>query len=246
MGTKKKHIIISIIVACVIVGGILLYREHKARQPIGIAAELASSFDFGNLLNPATSALTATPTSMPTPPISITPTLTSTLVDIPIISAPPIPMPTPTAKANGTPKPQSTSKTTNTLPSEIGKITIKTTKSNKTYPIKRGVEEKLLKRNIGWMESSALPGRDGVCVIMGHRDVQLKTLKDIAEGDTLSIKDYIGDTYAYTVKSATIYDTVEEVVYPSSTGKHLVLITCYPFYYRGSAPQKIAFYAQMT
>ena len=33
------------------------------------------------------------------------------------------------------------------------------------------VAENTLKRNIGWLPGSAMPGQEGLCVLMGHRDL---------------------------------------------------------------------------
>ena len=52
-----------------------------------------------------------------------------------------------------------------------------------------GVDESTLKKTPGWLESSAEPGEEGVCVIYGHRNRNhLRTLKNVEIGDVLNLK----------------------------------------------------------
>ena len=54
--------------------------------------------------------------------------------------------------------------------------------------IARGVDEATLKKTPGWLESSAEPGEEGVCVVYGHRNRNhLRALKDVEIGDTIMI-----------------------------------------------------------
>lgn len=118
--------------------------------------------------------------------------------------------------------------------SDFGTVTIK----GKTFPIKRGVSEKALAGSIGWMESSAIPGGDGMCILMGHRNQQFRILKDLQAGDKIIIGDSNGISYNYIVQSAKIVESDRALRFEAAEGKTLVLVTCYPFYYKGHAPQK--------
>lgn len=118
--------------------------------------------------------------------------------------------------------------------SGFGTVTIK----NKTFPVKRGVSEKALAENIGWMESSAMPGEDGTCILMGHRNQQFRILKDVQAGDKIIIGVSNGISYTYIVQFAKIVESDKALRFEVSEGKTLALITCYPFFYRGHAPQK--------
>jgi sortase A len=89
-----------------------------------------------------------------------------------------------------------------------------------------------------------MPGGDGNCVIAGHRDTHFRILRQIRPGDSVILQTAKG-RFVYRVN-----DT--EVVSPTNTSplrpapRTLHLITCYPFYYVGSAPKRFVVDAQLT
>ena len=104
--------------------------------------------------------------------------------------------------------------------------------------IARGVDESTLKKTPGWLESSAEPGEEGVCVVYGHRNRNhLRALKGIELGDSITVETADG-SYTYVVERIRIMNADEELTIPTMEGKHLLLSTCYPFRYSGSAPGK--------
>lgn len=109
----------------------------------------------------------------------------------------------------------------------------------KSYPLMPNIEEATLKNHIGWMNTSAKPGEIGVCVVMGHRNKQLRCLKDVKKGDVITIVDAGGIAHAYTVESGQIVKD-KNITFAATYKRVLVLITCYPFYYSGSAPYQYA------
>lgn len=109
-----------------------------------------------------------------------------------------------------------------------------------------GVDETTLDESPGWMENSAFPGEDGVCVIYGHRNRNhLRALRDVEIGDTLILKTSKGN-FKYTVETIEILDQNKALTIPVVDGKCLMISTCYPFYYLGSAPQKYVVIAKLT
>lgn len=105
--------------------------------------------------------------------------------------------------------------------------------------ISRGVDEATLKKTPGWLESSAEPGEEGVCVVYGHRNRNhLRALKGVEIGDTITVKT-AKDSFSYIIESVRIMDADEELTIPTTDGKQLMLSTCYPFHYSGRAPQKL-------
>lgn len=108
---------------------------------------------------------------------------------------------------------------------------------SKTYPLKWDIEESTLKNHIGWMPTSAKPGDMGVCVVMGHRNKQLRCLKDVKRGDIIRIVDAMGAVHTYTVESGRIVED-NNITFAATIRRELVLITCYPFYYSGHAPHQ--------
>jgi len=139
------------------------------------------------------------------------------------------PATTPSPKAAGTASPVKLSG------SHFCTLTIK----GKTINILYGVDEKTLKKNPGWLESSALPGQDGMSVIYGHRNrSHFQVLEKVALGDTITVTMPDGTAFTYTITSMTTYDSTADLKLPAADGKTLVLVTCYPFRYSGHAPGK--------
>ena len=109
--------------------------------------------------------------------------------------------------------------------------------------IARGVDEATLKKTPGWLESSAEPGEECVCVVYGHRNRNhLRALKGVELGDSITLETADG-SYTYVVERIRIMNADEELTIPTIEGKNLMLSTCYPFHYSGRAPQKYVVFA---
>ncbi len=114
-------------------------------------------------------------------------------------------------------------------------------------PVSVGVDNETLDKTPGWLETSAYPGEEGVCVIYGHRNRNhLQVLKDIDFGDTITVTLADGTMLNYTVESIRILEQNEELRVPFILGQHLMLTTCYPFYFTGHAPLKIVLVAVIS
>jgi LPXTG-site transpeptidase (sortase) family protein len=121
----------------------------------------------------------------------------------------------------------------------IAQITIETNRKIRTYDVMEGVDEHTLKKNIGWFPSSAMPGEEGMCVLMGHRDTEFKILKHAEVGDRISVVLKNGATNNYKVSHVEIVESNQTIMFDAGSGSELALVTCYPFRYTGNAPQKI-------
>ena len=107
-------------------------------------------------------------------------------------------------------------------------------------PVSVGVDRPTLAQNPGWLETSAYPGEEGVCVVYGHRNRNhLRVLKDIDFGDTITVTLEDGTSIRYTVVSIKVLESDSELRVPLLLGQHIMLTTCYPFYYTGHAPGKV-------
>ncbi len=105
--------------------------------------------------------------------------------------------------------------------------------------IASGVDEATLENGPGWLTTSASPGQKGVCVVYGHRNRNhLKVLEKIDYGDTITVTAKNGTQYSYRVEFVEIVGADDELRIPTIDGSHLMLVTCYPFYYSGHAPEK--------
>jgi sortase A len=110
-------------------------------------------------------------------------------------------------------------------------------------PIYDGTSELNLHRGAGLIEGTARLGESGNVGIAAHRDGFFRALKDIAVGDTILVEQ-IAKTDSYKVVEVLIVGPSDvSVLRPTSTPT-VTLVTCYPFYYVGSAPQRFIVLAQ--
>jgi LPXTG-site transpeptidase (sortase) family protein len=65
-----------------------------------------------------------------------------------------------------------------------------------------GVDEATLEKHPGWLESSAMPGQDGMRVIYGHRNrTYFQVLEKVIVGDTITVTMVDGTVYTYTIST---------------------------------------------
>jgi sortase A len=112
------------------------------------------------------------------------------------------------------------------------------------FYVVEGTDDESLKRGPGHLEGSAMPGGGGNCVIAGHRDTHFRVLKDIRDGDEI-VLERDGRVYHYRVDgSKIVMPTNTQSLLPTRDAV-LDLITCYPFYYLGSAPKRFVVHAAL-
>jgi sortase A len=106
-----------------------------------------------------------------------------------------------------------------------------------TVPIFEGTSELVLNRGVGWIEGTAMPGEEGNIGLAGHRDGYFRGLKDLRVGDTIEVQS-VGRTLRYRVSSLKVVDPTDVSVLDPTDEPSVTLVTCYPFYYVGNAPQR--------
>jgi len=104
-------------------------------------------------------------------------------------------------------------------------------------PIFEGVDDLTLDRGIGHIPGTALPGATGNIAVAGHRDGFFRVLKDISPGDQIEVLTTT-EKYTYGVDRVVIVLPNDVSVLDSGSAKSLTLVTCYPFYFVGSAPKR--------
>ena len=104
-------------------------------------------------------------------------------------------------------------------------------------PVLEGTNDSVLNRGVGHILGTSLPGQAGTVGIAGHRDGFFRVLKGVAVGDTIELETYDGK-YDYRVTQILVVDPADVSVLQSHTIPSLTLVTCYPFYFVGSAPQR--------
>jgi sortase A len=106
-----------------------------------------------------------------------------------------------------------------------------------TFDVVEGTTRKSLRKGPGHLEGSAMPGSPGNTVIAGHRDTHFRVLKDVAVGDEIRI-DAGGKRHVYRIISTSIVPPTDTSSLHPSVDPVLTLITCYPFYFVGPAPDR--------
>jgi sortase A len=107
-----------------------------------------------------------------------------------------------------------------------------------------GTDDRDLKRGPGHLTGSVMPGRDGNCVIAGHRDTHFSVLKEIRNGDEI-ILEREGRKFRYRVDGLQVVSPDNTQSLQPTTDAVLNLITCYPFHYIGSAPKRFIVHAEL-
>jgi sortase A len=112
-------------------------------------------------------------------------------------------------------------------------------------PVLEGTDDLTLNRGVGRIVGTARPGEDGNIGIAGHRDGFFRGLKDVKLGDRMELvtTNQVG-TYAVDKVEIVTPDNVS-VLLPTAVPS-LTLVTCYPFYFIGSAPQRFIVHASIV
>jgi sortase A len=94
-----------------------------------------------------------------------------------------------------------------------------------------------LNRGAGLISGMAGPRAAGNTGIAAHRDGFFRALKDVALGDRIEIENLSG-TRVYRVSALYIVNPDDTRALRPTARSTVTLVTCYPFYYVGSAPQR--------
>jgi sortase A len=108
-----------------------------------------------------------------------------------------------------------------------------------------GVDNRTLRRAVGHIPGTALPGMQGNVGLSGHRDTFFRKLGKLRTGDAIWLTTPDG-RYEYRVESFRTAYPDEAIVLQAVGRPTLTLITCYPFYYVGPAPQRYVVHAGLV
>ncbi len=109
-------------------------------------------------------------------------------------------------------------------------------------PLLDGTDALTLNHAVGRISGTARPGEPGNIGIAGHRDGFFRGLKDVRVGDTIKLQAAEG-TNTYVVDEINIVNPADIAVLQPRPVSSLTLVTCYPFYFMGSAPQRYIVHA---
>jgi sortase A len=100
-----------------------------------------------------------------------------------------------------------------------------------------GDDARTLRRAVGHIPSTPMPGQQGNVALTGHRDTFFRPLRNIRENDIIEVTTLAGE-FRYRVVSTRIVTPEDVAVLNPGTGEILTLVTCYPFYFVGAAPDR--------
>src|SRR5258707_15753651 len=104
-------------------------------------------------------------------------------------------------------------------------------------PVFNHTDDLTLNRGIGRILGTAQIGQLGNLGIAGHRDGFFRGLKDIGLDDIVELM-RPGRTDRYVITQVQIVNPEDVSVLASTPTPTLTLVTCFPFYYVGNAPQR--------
>ena len=109
--------------------------------------------------------------------------------------------------------------------------------------ILEGTDNKTLRRAVGHIPGTPLPGQPGNVVLAGHRDTFFRALQNIRQNDEITLETLSG-LYRYRVDSIKVVNPDDTEVLHDSDDAILTLVTCYPFAFVGPAPRRFVVQAR--
>ncbi len=103
--------------------------------------------------------------------------------------------------------------------------------------IRAGTDARTLDLAVGHIGGTALPGEPGNVGLAAHRDTFFRRLRDIRPEDEITLVTREG-TFRYRVQRTNVVEPTDVWVLDPTRQPSLTLVTCYPFTYVGSAPQR--------
>jgi sortase A len=100
-----------------------------------------------------------------------------------------------------------------------------------------GIDARTLRRAVGHVPGTPFPGEPGNVVLAGHRDSVFRSLRLVEEGDSVKLRTPDGE-FTYVVTSLRVVEPERTDVLEPGASPEVTLVTCYPFYYLGPAPQR--------
>jgi len=124
-----------------------------------------------------------------------------------------------------------------TLPRDVPLAVLRIARIHLVVPVLEGTSDVTLNRGVGHIEETAMPGTGGNSGIAGHRDGFFRGLKDVGLGDAIELETLHGKQI-YRIERAWIVNPEDVSVLDPTPEDSITLVTCYPFYFVGSAPQR--------
>jgi LPXTG-site transpeptidase (sortase) family protein len=104
-------------------------------------------------------------------------------------------------------------------------------------PVYPNESELHLNRGVGLVEGSGSPDKGGNAAIAGHRDGYFRVLMNVKLGEIIEIQTRLS-THRYRIDSIDIVDQADTRLLVDTAEPTVTLVTCFPFYFVGHAPQR--------
>ncbi len=124
----------------------------------------------------------------------------------------------------------------------IGRLTIPRVKVRAA--VREGADDETLDVALGHIPGTALPGQSGNVGVAGHRDALFRGLRNIRKNDVIHFQTATA-SYQYLVDSTSIVKPKDVGVLAPGPHSEMTLVTCYPFNYIGSAPDRFIVKARL-
>jgi sortase A len=118
----------------------------------------------------------------------------------------------------------------------VGRLSIERLHVN--VVVREGADSTTLGLSAGHIPGTALPGHTGNIAIAAHRDTLFRALAKVESKDVIRLDDPNGTFSFYEVASTKVVKPTDMSVIQPHGGQELTLVTCYPFNYVGSAPER--------
>ncbi|MFB3917962.1 MAG: class D sortase [Terriglobales bacterium] len=117
-------------------------------------------------------------------------------------------------------------------------------KINLQAVVVEGTTPKALLLGPGHLPDTPEPGLPGNSVISGHRDTFFRHVHELEKGDMVTVQRE-GKVYNYEVTEKKIVGPDDIWVLRPTRESRLTLITCYPTYYVGPAPERLVVFSKL-
>ena len=118
-------------------------------------------------------------------------------------------------------------------------------KINLDVIVVEGTNHRALRVGPGHLKTTPAPGEVGNSVISAHRDTFFRHIYELAKGDEIQVRRG-GHTFTFQVTGKKIVEPSDVSVLKNSPDARLTLITCYPTYYIGPAPQRLIVFSKLV
>jgi sortase A len=123
----------------------------------------------------------------------------------------------------------------------IGRVDVP--RLNLSAVVAEGDDESTLRKAVGHLSDTPLPWQQGNVAFAAHRDTLFRPLRNIRINDEVRVVTAHGE-FLYRVRHTQIVDPEDVRVLAPTPKPSLTLITCYPFYFVGNAPQRFVVQAE--